>query len=39
MDIEFSEIGLIPSTRPSRRHQEQFVLQTKSQHGRAEELI
>ena len=24
VDIEFSEIGLIPSTRPSRRHQEQF---------------
>ena len=24
MDIEFSEIGLIPSTRLSRRHQEQF---------------
>ena len=24
VDIEFSEIGLISSTRPSRRHQEQF---------------
>ena len=24
VDIEFSEIGLIPSTRPSRRHQEHF---------------
>ena len=25
VDIELSKIGLIPSTRPSRRHQEQFV--------------
>ena len=33
VDIEYSEIGQIPSTIPFRRHQ------TKSQNGRAEELI